>query len=243
MFSSVSKKMSPFLEKAILHARMLLPLKSANKFYPDKALVNRKIHTDPKRWGNHTEQADIARKTAVYNLRQHRLTNDALEKKLIADRDSGIKHGGNCGENATLAFMYLTAHKIEIEKKIGREIVIMKIFMPQPVDHCYVVVGTRSKKGNKFMEHTMVCDPWAKITCKLSNYPNEWKAKMRKWENRGLRCLCSEGVYGPYSDRDSRESMDNGKFEIVTYSGLDEGQKNKFSSNTLFSLRDKRILG
>src|SRR5688572_31760306 len=55
-------------------------------------------------------------------------------------------------------------------------------------DHCLVLVGTQPVHNNgKILENALICDPWAKIVCPLAHYSLEWKMKMNKWSNRGLK--------------------------------------------------------
>jgi hypothetical protein len=231
----------PHLTEAMLFTRSRLSLKSSNKFYPDKNMIEKWMLTNPQKYRLHTLGGDKMRSAAVSAQRKLKLSSRQLYQKVENDYRNGVQNAGNCGENARIAFCYLTDRISKLERKVGCPILILQIFLQHPVDHCLVLVGTLPRRGSrKLIENTLICDPWAKIVCPIAHYSLEWKMKMNKWSNRGLMGKCVEGTFDPFYDECSRESIRVGKFIIFeqTAAGKTLASKNKQH----YSLIDRRAI-
>ncbi len=62
-----------------------------------------------------------------------------------------------------------------------------------PKEHLCIVLGQPSTDG-KFPDEfsdwdkdAVICDVWANIVCKATDFPDVWKVKMAKWEDRELK--------------------------------------------------------
>jgi len=232
------KVMIPKLNSAVLHARSRLPYKSANKFYPNKNNIGNLMYTNPHKYRLHSLGGDMMRQNNLRSLRALHLSSSQTNQKLEQDYHDGIPHAGNCSENATLAFYYLSNHIHEYERKTGMPIVIMRVAIRPPVDHCLVLVGTQTRYGSeKLIENTLICDPWAKIVCPLDHYSLEWKMKMNKWSNRGLKGKCPNGIYDHFDDYYSREAIRVGKF--VIFEKASANGIHVSGGKTLYSLIDR----
>lgn len=216
------KLLLPKLREAMLYTRSRIPMKSANKFYPDKRMIDGLMMTNPDKYRMHSLGGDRNRSLNLAANRKLKLAPQQVYRKYEQDHRNGIRNAGNCGENAMIAFWYLTEHIRELEKLVKTPIKILTIFLKHPVDHSLVLVGTEPPRGSgKIMENTLICDPWGKIVCPLAHYSLEWKMKMNKWSNRGLKGKCGRGTYDPFYDQCSRESVSVGRLLISeqTYSG------------------------
>jgi len=207
--------MTPILLGAIKYARSRLPLKATNKLYRDKGLVSHMMPNDPKRWSLHTAQADAIRLKSLRSFRGQNLSPRERANALERDYVNRIPHAGNCGENAILAFYYLLDRASRLDGAAGRQVQILRVYMPAPVDHSYVLIGTRPAGFNKLLlENTMICDPWTKIVCPLDHFDQLWRLKMKKWSDRGLIGTCGGGWYDHYRDSCSLNTVVVGKIEI-----------------------------
>ncbi|MGB7801749.1 hypothetical protein [Buttiauxella sp.] len=231
----------PKLTEAMLYTRSRLSMKSANKFYPDKRMIDGLIETDPQKYRLHSLGGDRLRSEMVRANRNLNLSSHQLYRKVEEDYRHGKKNAGNCGENARVAFCYLAEHIRELERISHSNLKVLNIAIAKPVDHCLVLVGTQpAMRSGKILENALVCDPWAKIVCPLSHYPLEWKMKMNKWSNRGLKGKYPGGVYDHFDNYESREAIRIGKFHIyeqVLYGNLQRIQDNKY-----YSLIDKNAI-
>lgn len=76
-------------------------------------------------------------------------------------------------------------------------------------DHIFVVIGPPPKQPNGEYPQAMstwpvgsaVCDAWSDIACIAREYPANWKARMRNWNNIGLElpALVGHGFAGASS--------------------------------------------
>src|SRR5688572_29756959 len=182
------KLLLPKLTEAMLFTRSRLSLKSANKFYPDKRMIDGLMMSDPKKYRLHSLGGDRDRGAMVRGLRKLNLSSQQLYRKVEEDYRNGKENAGNCGENARVAFCYISENIQNWERLAGTPLKVISIFITRPVDHCLVLVGTQPVHNNgKILENALICDPWAKIVCPLAHYSLEWKMKMNKWSNRGLK--------------------------------------------------------
>jgi hypothetical protein len=92
--------------------------------------------------------------------------------------------GGNCFDMALYAFGLFGKWDVYPLERID----------VQGGDHSYVVVGRfDSFEGTKcnlqdlgtWGESAYVCDPWANIACRASDYLERWNIKMSKWQDAG----------------------------------------------------------
>jgi hypothetical protein len=111
---------------------------------------------------------------------------------------------GNCGELSKIAFEFLDMHKIHP---------IARFCLDQPGDHVFTALGSdmndvrdfSSRVQNKSLLNSnlktnfndwpaeiYVCDPWANISCRASDYPLQFQQKMVKWSGDGKR-VCYQG--------------------------------------------------
>ncbi|MCS2155959.1 hypothetical protein MUU48_03255 [Scandinavium sp. H11S7] len=212
---SFKKKALPILNDAMFYARSRLPLKSTNKFYPDKRVIDKWKIKDPKRYSLHTESMDTEKIKKLNELRALRMNPAQYCQRLDSDFNRGIKNAGNCGENAMLAFSYLNKHVSELQRHAKDPVRILRIYLDMPVDHCLVLVGTFPDKGSaQLLENTLICDPWTKIVCPLNIYTSLWKAKMKKWSGRGLKGVHGGQTYDFYEDLCTRYSIYAGRVRI-----------------------------
>lgn len=207
--------MTPILLDAVKYARSRLPLKATNKIYTDKRHVSKMMSSDPKRWSLHTAEADAIRLKSLRSLRDQKLPPREVANTLERDYLNRIPHAGNCGENAVLAFYYLLDRARRLDAAAGTQVQIMRVYMPVPVDHAFVLVGTRPYGHSRsILDNTMICDPWTKIVCPLEHFDQAWRMKMKKWSSRGLAGLCGEGYYDHYKDNCSLNTVKVGKIDI-----------------------------
>lgn len=207
--------MTPMLLSAIKYARSRLPLKATNKIYRDKSQVSHMMPKDPKRWGLHTAEADAIRLKALRSFREQHLSPRERANALERDYINRIPRAGNCGENSVLAFYYLLDRVSRLDAAAGRQVQILRVYMPAPVDHAFVLIGTHPAGHSRLiLENTMICDPWTKIVCPLDHFDQLWRLKMKKWSDRGLSGQCSEGWYDHYRDSGSLNTVIQGKIQI-----------------------------
>jgi hypothetical protein len=90
----------------------------------------------------------------------------------------------NCGALSLAAQDYLARHfpNVQTSRVTFRE------------DHVMVVVGSvkpshAERQLSEWPRHLFACDPWANITCPVSEYPQRYREKMRKWQSDGKRLL------------------------------------------------------
>jgi hypothetical protein len=205
------KAMEPILLSAIKYARSRLPLKSTNKVYTDKNLVSQY----PKRQRLHSAEADKIRSKSLKSLRDLRLSPRQVADMLERDYLNRIPHAGNCGENSILAYYYLLDRASRLDSATGTQVQVLRVYMPAPVDHAFVLIGTRpSGNAHLLLENTMICDPWTKIVCPLDDFDRLWRLKMKKWSGRGLVGVTNEGYYDHYRDNCSLNTVTEGKIRI-----------------------------
>ncbi|MBF7954182.1 hypothetical protein [Rahnella victoriana] len=235
------KLLLPKLTEAMLFTRSRLSLKSANKFYPDKRMIDGLMMSDPKKYRLHSLGGDRDRGAMVRGLRKLNLSSQQLYRKVEEDYRNGKENAGNCGENARVAFCYISENIQKWERLAGTPLKVLSIFISNPVDHCLVLVGTQPVRNNgRILENALICDPWAKIVCPLAHYSLEWKMKMNKWSNRGLKGKYPGGVYDHFANRDSREAIRIGKF--VIYEQTQYRISQRIHDKKLYSLIDPNAI-
>ncbi|WP_340608657.1 hypothetical protein [Xenorhabdus bharatensis] len=101
---------------------------------------------------------------------------------------------GNCQERSQYVFHELMKfHSFEIFnfyiKKDKNPTYIALCAAPQPYDHAFIMIHhptTKQKHPLRELKtlppEAWICDPWAEIICKGSQYPDNWKKKMEEWE-------------------------------------------------------------
>ena len=215
MDKKFEKALMPHLLAAVKYARSRLPLKATNKIYTDKRMVSQMMSKDPKRWSLHTAEADDIRERNIRALRALKLAPRETANKLEHDYINRIPHAGNCGENAILAYYYLLDRAQRLDSAAKTEVQIMRVYLPAPVDHAFVLIGTRPAGYSRLLlENTLVCDPWTKIVCRLEDFDKLWRLKMEKWSSRGLAGLCGEGYYSHHGDSCSLNTVRIGKLQV-----------------------------
>lgn len=235
------KVLLPKLKEAMLYTRSRLSMKSANKFYPDKRMIEGLMVSDPKKYRLHSLGGDRLRSEMLLALRKSKLNSQQLYRKVEEDHRKGKENVGNCGENARVAFCYLAEHIRELERVSHSHLKVIAIAIAPPVDHCLVLVGTQPPMhSHKILENAMVCDPWAKIVCPLAHYPLEWKMKMNKWSNRGLKGKYPGGVYDHFANYESREAINIGKFWI--FEQVVHGMVQQIHDKKMYSLIDRSAI-
>ncbi|WP_237385125.1 hypothetical protein [Xenorhabdus sp. Sc-CR9] len=114
---------------------------------------------------------------------------------------------GNCQELSYHAFHELMKfHSLEIfnfYRKIDKHpIYIALCGPPEPYDHGFIVLyhplnqmPYPIRELRKLQPDSWICDPWADIVCKGSQYPEEWNKKMRIWDDNN-HCVISKDSQG-----------------------------------------------
>jgi hypothetical protein len=78
------------------------------------------------------------------------------------------------------------------------------IALSSPGDHVFAVVGFQhgdeALPMSEWDADAYVCDPWANIACKPSQYELFWKVKMRKWRLDGKQIASGPHKFDPTSE-------------------------------------------
>jgi hypothetical protein len=210
-------------QDAIQFARGCVPLKSDNKVYgqisaipPAKAAA----YTPEKRQLRQRTVQDVKYETASDGRKLSTLPDPGCH---LADM---LKYGhrvmeykaGNCVEQSAAALIHISWQLKEYERRSGEKVLFNIVRLEAPGDHAFVALnqplsgGKYPKDFAKWSADAVICDPWAKLACKASDYPTQWKAKMDKWANRGL----SIGLQKPTAPQWYKAIEDHEKLPYVT---------------------------
>ena len=104
---------------------------------------------------------------------------------------------GNCGELSMIAYHFLDLHKIHPIARFCLDGTGDHVFLALGADMNDVCDPASQVQNLPFLKSTIkrdfndwpagiyICDPWANIFCKASNYPLEFQHKMSSWSVKG----------------------------------------------------------
>lgn len=110
----------------------------------------------------------------------------------------------NCGELASLAKLYL-----EDEGFVARTIDFK-------ADHSAAVIGADfgglPADMTQWEPSIYICDPWTNIACRGSDYPDQFLAKMAKWQGQGKSIkIDNRGFVSPLDQQWVNDMLQGGK--------------------------------
>ncbi|MDA8443620.1 hypothetical protein [Paracidovorax valerianellae] len=110
----------------------------------------------------------------------------------------------NCGELTTLARLYL-----EDEGYVARTLEFV-------ADHVVAVIGAGSgglpADMSEWDSDIYICDPWSNIACLGNNYPEQFLAKMSRWQEEGKFIKIDDrGFVSPLDERWVNDVLEGGK--------------------------------
>ena len=180
-------------EDAIAFARVCVPLKSDNKAYPLGHA--KRLSADAMQNKNF----------ALLNLRKaaYPVQGCTMQAVIHYGRLAPKYGAGNCLEQCAAA-------SVDLSWKLRDGLYSFRlIYFAPPGDHIFIVLNQTHDQYPKdfgaWSADAVICDPWAKIACSAQEYPKKWKAKMDKWNQRGL--VVSATGMGPGSA--TREGLYN----------------------------------
>ncbi len=155
-------------EEALREIRKRIPGKSTNKSYghnppPEKS----KLYSQPAL-------------TNRFNTWQEEQKNSSIDKITLA----------NCGDLSCLTWQNLMDRKHKNGQSQLGSIDLVEWSEPEHLCVALAQPLTNGKFPDNFFDwdkDAVICDVWANIVCKATDFPEEWKHKMAKWEGRGLK--------------------------------------------------------
>lgn len=214
-------KLLTLLQQATSYAYSRFKLKSENKIYPNKEDLQ--VYKQSKGKPNSTKevQDDLPNPSPLQpyfhshgmdgwrnnNLEYLRNETNYIEKDAMANfnnlndflNDFKYPASGNCSELSTLAYGFLVK---KLTERKDNETNIALVAYDAPYDHVFIIITKQNKKWPlKFIginhNSEYICDPWAKINCKIDDYAILWSQKMHKWEARGLKIKLNNDQLSP----------------------------------------------
>jgi len=127
----------------------------------------------------------MSKSQAFGSIEKQRPGPGAMMDVVVAHGRAALKStGGNCQEYTAVVCHYLDM--------LEPRPVFDAVYLEPPGDHTFAVIGQQADGQGGFPSdfgdwhaQAAVCDPWANLICWARDYPQEWKAKMRKWANDG----------------------------------------------------------
>ncbi|OTA18904.1 hypothetical protein Xbed_02890 [Xenorhabdus beddingii] len=127
----------------------------------------------------------------------------------INERKFRINLVGNCGEHCKYALHYLIKNhsfKIfniykDIDQNPRNNIYITIYKVSPPYDHSFIHICYMTERAHSIMDEKTflsikpdpwICDPWADIICRGSEYLQEWKIRMTQWNNNNMCVIASD---------------------------------------------------
>ncbi len=154
-------------QEALSEIRKRIPGKSTNKSYGD---------TPPP------ERSELYRQPALtdrFNAWREAPTKSSIDKVTVA----------NCEDLSILAWQSLMDKTCKKGKSQLGSIDLVEWLN----EHLCVVLGQPSIDGkfpdefSEWEKDAVICDVWANIVCKATDFPKAWREKMEKWDRRGLK--------------------------------------------------------
>ena len=99
---------------------------------------------------------------------------------------------GNCSDLAMCAAYYLV---------MKRGLSCVDVVTLELSDHAFATIGQPLPGAGNYPAEfanwqavSAICDPWADIACKATDFPERWKGRMKNWASAGLLFVDSRGI-------------------------------------------------